>query len=129
MYRVSICLTILITVALSCKKYDTAARVSDLPASSNIDVAYGSNPSQKMDIYLPAGRTTSNTPFILIVHGGGWTGGDKGEFNAVITRFQTLLPTYAFFNINYRLFDGTNNKYPAQEDDVKAAANFIAGKL
>ena len=129
MYRVSICLTVLIAIALSCKKTESTPRVSDLPASTTMDVAYGSHWSQKMDIYLPAGRTTINTPFILIVHGGGWTGGDKGEFNAIITRLQTLLPTYAFFNINYRLFDGTNNKYPAQEDDVKAAANFIASKL
>jgi len=129
MYRVSICLTILITIALSCKKSDSTARVSDLPASSTLDVAYGPGPSQKMDIYLPAGRTTSNTPFILVVHGGGWTSGDKGEFSAVISRLQTLLPTYAFFNINYRLYDGTSNKYPAQEEDVKAAASFIVSKL
>ena len=128
MYRVSICLTVLITVALSCKKSESTARVSDLPASSTLNVSYGSHWSQTMDIYLPAGRTSSNTPFMLIVHGGGWTGGDKGEFNAVITRLQTLLPHYAFFNINYRLFDGVNNKYPAQEEDIKAAVNFINSK-
>jgi acetyl esterase/lipase len=65
---------------------------------------------------------------MVLVHGGGWTMGDKGEFNAIISRLQTMLPAYAFFNINYRLFDGTNNKYPAQEEDLKSAVNFILGK-
>ncbi len=123
-----ILITLLFTVLLGCKKSDQPARQSDLPASTTMDVAYGPHPAQKMDVYLPAGRTTSNTVFMLVVHGGGWTGGDKGEFNAIISRLQSSLPQYAFFNINYRLFDGTNNKYPAQEEDVNAAVNFINSK-
>ena len=125
MHRVSICLTVLITVLLSCKKSETPPRVSDLPAATTTDISYGSHWSQKMDVYLPAGRTTTNTKIMVVVHGGGWTGGDKGEFNAIITQLQNRLPDYAFFNINYRLFDGANNKYPAQEEDVKAAIQFI----
>jgi len=128
MYRVSIYLTVLITVLLSCKKSETPARVSDLPASTAMDVYYGSSPSQKMDIYLPAGRTTTNTKVMVVIHGGGWTGGDKGEFNTIISQLQTRLPDYAFFNINYRLFDGTFNKYPAQEDDVSNAVQLILAK-
>jgi acetyl esterase/lipase len=120
--------TILLFLGLSCSKSAQPVRQSDLPASTALDVAYGSQPSQKMDIYLPAGRTTTHTPFMIVIHGGGWTGGDKGEFNAIIARLQTLLPNYAFFNINYRVFDGANNKYPAQEEDVKAAISFISGK-
>jgi len=120
--------TIILYVLLGCKKSDQPVRVSNLGDSTSLDVAYGSNPSQKMDIYLPAGRTSTSTPFMVLVHGGGWTMGDKGEFNAIISRLQTMLPTYAFFNINYRLFDGTNNKYPAQEEDLKSAVNFILGK-
>jgi acetyl esterase/lipase len=120
--------TIILSVLLGCKKSDQPVRLSNLSDSTSLDVAYGSNPYQKMDIYLPAGRTSTNTPFMVLVHGGGWAMGDKGEFNAIITRLQTMLPTYAFFNINYRLFDGSNNKYPAQEEDLKLAVNFILGK-
>jgi acetyl esterase/lipase len=122
-------LSIIILLALlSCKKSGNVIDRSDFPPSSSMDVSYGSNPSQKMDIYLPGGRTRANTKFLVMVHGGGWTGGDKGEFNAIIARFQTILPDYAFFNINYRLFDGTNNKYPAQEEDVQSAINYILSK-
>jgi acetyl esterase/lipase len=110
------------------KKSDRPAAKSDLPSATTIDVSYGSNAAQKMDVYLPAGRTTSNTPFIVVVHGGGWTNGDKSEFNPIIAGLQTILPDYAFFNINYRLFDGANNRYPAQEQDVQAAVDFIYNK-
>ena len=34
------------------------------------DVAYGTDPRQRMDIYRPA--DPSNAPVILMVHGGGW---------------------------------------------------------
>jgi len=122
-------LSIIILLALiSCKKSGNVIDRSDLPPSSSMDVSYGNNPSQRMDIYLPEGRTRAKTKFLVMVHGGGWTGGDKGELNAIIARFQTMLPDYAFFNINYRLFDGTNNKYPAQEDDVQSAINYILSK-
>ena len=120
--------TIFLTMLLACNKSGQPARQSDLSASTTMNVAYGAHGSQTMDVYLPAGRTTTNTPFIVIIHGGGWTGGDKGEFNTVISRLQSILPGYAFFNINYRLFDGTNNKYPSQEEDVKSAVNFIVNK-
>jgi acetyl esterase/lipase len=128
MHRVSICLIILFCACMSCKKSNQTVRKSDVPDSTSIDVPYGGGLAQKMDVYLPNGRTTSSTPFILMIHGGGWTGGDKAEFNTIISRLQTILPDYAFFNINYRLFDGSNNQYPAQEEDVKLAVNFICSK-
>lgn len=93
------------------------------------DVAYGNDASQKMDIYLPAGRTTSTTKVIVLVHGGGWTAGDKAEFDPYIGTLQQRLPDYAIFNINYRLAVNNVNRFPAQENDVKAAVEFIANKL
>ena len=113
---------------ISCTKSHQTLRQGNLSDSTIIDLPYGSASAQKMDAYLPAGRTTSSTPFIVTVHGGGWTSGDKGEFNAIISRLRTMLPDYAFFNINYRVFDGTTNKYPTQEEDVKLAVNFILSK-
>lgn len=39
------------------------------------DIAYGSHPRQKMDVYLP--KDAKNAPMIVMMHGGGWTTGDK----------------------------------------------------
>ena len=117
----------LVFVFVACQKTESG-RSSDLPASSSIDIPYGAAVAQKMDIYLPAGRTTASTKFMVLIHGGGWTSGDKTDFNSYITRMQASLPDYAFFNINYQLFNGTANKFPAQEKDVKAAIDFILSK-
>lgn len=98
------------------------------PEETLTNVAYGEDPRQTMDIYLPDGRDTVSTKLMILVHGGGWTRGDKGEFNPYITALQQRLPGYAFANINYRLFDNGKNKFPAQENDMKAAVDFLMNK-
>ena len=97
-------------------------------ASTQMDVSYGSNTAQKMDVYLPANRSTTNTKVILMIHGGGWTSGDKTDFTAFVDTLKRRLPGYAIFNINYRLSASPNNLFPTQELDVKVAVEFIYSK-
>ncbi len=40
------------------------------------DVAYGTEPRQQLDLFLPDGK--SGWPVAIFVHGGSWTSGDKG---------------------------------------------------
>lgn len=94
-------------------------------AESKLDVAYGKDSLQRMDIYLPAGRTTTETKSLILIHGGGWNSGDKSNFAAYIDSFKHRLPGYAIFNINYRLVS-ESRIFPAQENDIKAAVDFIA---
>ncbi|MES2882453.1 MAG: alpha/beta hydrolase, partial [Bacteroidota bacterium] len=99
-----------------------------LPAQNIINVAYGSDAAQKMDVYLPAGRNADSTKVIIMVHGGAWSAGDKNDFNSYVPVLQQRLPGYAVVNINYRLASGTANPFPAQETDMKAALEFIIQK-
>lgn len=114
-------------ILVSCQKEENGGPV---PAQeeTQLNVAYGADPMQKMDIYLPAGRTTASTKVIIMIHGGGWTQGDKSEFTAYVDTLKRRLPGYGIFNINYRLATGTANFFPAQEIDVKAALDFIYSK-
>lgn len=91
--------------------------------------AYGADPAQKMDIYLPAGRSTATTKVMILVHGGGWVSGDKSDFTQdLIDTLKKRIPDYAIFNINYRLGAlPATNTFPTQENDVKAAVAFIHG--
>jgi acetyl esterase/lipase len=114
----------------ACNKSDTVV-VTPTPtpvaASTTMNVAYGTDPLQKMDVYLPANRTTTSTKVLIYVHGGAWVGGDKADLNgAGIDSIRARLPDYAIFNVNYRLaiFPATN-PFPAQEMDIKAAVEFI----
>jgi acetyl esterase/lipase len=133
-------ITILAIVILfsACKKKDKeiiiepAQPVVPAPAVSTNDVAYGTDPLQKFDMVLPAGRTTTTTKVLIIIHGGSWSAGDKADMTQVITSLKTSLPDYAYFNLNYRLattngITGTN-LFPTQENDVKAAVDFINSK-
>lgn len=117
-------------ILIACNKSDGNDNGNgNLSASTMKDVSYGSDAAQKMDIYLPAGRTASTTKVLVLVHGGGWTAGDKSEFDPYIATLQQRLPDYAIFNINYRLANNTNSRFPAQENDVKAAIEFMANKF
>lgn len=120
----------LLILAVSCKK-DSSEDTGTNPAiaQSFTNVAYGNDNLQKMDIYLPAGRDTVNTKLLVLIHGGAWLEGDKSDFDSNINDIKVLLPGYAIANINYRLYSNGNNKFPAQEEDVKAAINFLLGKL
>lgn len=112
---------------VSCQK-DTDNPNPVTEAVTQLNVAYGTDPQQKMDIYLPAGRSTATTKVMIMIHGGGWTQGDKSEFTAYVDTLKKRIPGYAIFNINYRLGNGTANFFPTQENDVKAALDFIYAK-
>jgi len=113
-----------VAVATSCKK-DHSTETGSNVATTMLDVAYGTNAQQKLDFYLPVGRATTTTKVLVLVHGGSWTSGDKTDLSSYVDTLKARLPGYAIFNINYRLSANPNNVFPTQENDVKAALQFI----
>jgi acetyl esterase/lipase len=114
----------------SCSKSSTDSGSGTTVAEKTMpDVAYGADAQQKMDIYLPANRSTTSTKVIIYIHGGGWIAGDKADLNgAGLDTLRKRFPDYAIFNLNYRLAAApASNPFPAQEMDVKAAVEFIYG--
>src|SRR6186997_1703486 len=122
--RNSLLLLFIIISISSCKKDDDTEQ--DMSVTM-LNVSYGTNAQQKMDVYLPANRSTSNTKVIIMIHGGGWNTGDKADFNEYVDSLKKREPSYAIFNINYRLAN-TPDLFPAQELDVKTAVEFIYNK-
>ena len=119
-----------ICIALaSCSKTDDTPAPVNIAAKTMLNEPYGTDPLQKMDIYLPANRSPVNTKALVLIHGGGWTQGDKNDFAAVIDTLKKRLPDYAIFNINYRLAGLAGNLFPTQELDTKSAIDFINGNL
>lgn len=96
----------------------------DLSEKTLLNVPYGNDALQKMDVYLPANRSSTTIKSLILIHGGGWTSGSKADFAVYIDSFKIRLPEYAIFNLNYRLVSGSN-LFPAQEHDIKAAVDFI----
>src|SRR6187431_3135347 len=119
--RNSLLLLFIIIFISSCKKDDD--KEQDMSVTM-LNVSYGTDAQQKMDVYLPANRSTASTKVIIMIHGGGWNTGDKTDFNEYVDSLKKREPSYAIFNINYRLAN-TPDIFPAQEQDVKAAVEFI----
>jgi len=92
--------------------------------------SYGPYERNKIDILLPEGRSTSKTKILVLIHGGGWIGGDKSDFSEILNKdnlenLKKEFPDIAVFSFNYRLATADQNQYPAAEQDVKAAMEYI----
>lgn len=74
-------------------------------ASAVRNVAYGSDPAQRFDIYLPA--HASDAPVFFFVHGGGWAVGDKTNPGIEDKLEYWLAKGYAVVSANYRMLPGT----------------------
>jgi acetyl esterase/lipase len=85
------------------------------------DIAYGSFSSSKMDVYLPANRNTQ-TPFVILIHGGAWVNGDKRLDTP--TQDSLLAHGIACANINYRFADNLQTHYPQMLADIDSAVNY-----
>lgn len=85
-----------IPFALLCCKKEASTSGPGTPAVSYTNMAYGSDARQVMDIFLPEGRSVEHTKTILIIHGGGWTGGDKSDMAEAVAYLKKELPQYAF---------------------------------
>lgn len=125
-FSASIALCLLLS---SCSKDDdTGTGGGSIAEKSMSNVSYGTDPQQKMDIFLPANRNAASTKVMILIHGGGWTTGDKADFAPFMDTLKKRIPDYAIFNLNYRLATlPANNAFPAQEMDIKAAIEYIFG--
>lgn len=116
-------LFLIVALASSCKKEKSADQ--NIAAQTQTNISYGTDASQKMDLYLPAGRSVDSTKLIILIHGGAWISGDKSDFASFIPVIQQKFPGYAIANINYRLATSTANHFPTQENDMKSAVDFL----
>lgn len=117
---------ILLFFTLGCNSTDEnqTPQQSNLPAQDIMNVSYGNDAEQKMDVYLPAGRN-ANTKVFILVHGGGWSGGDKADFNYVIPTLKAQFPNHAIVNINYRLATASSPAFPKQVQDIEKVIAFL----
>lgn len=99
----------------SCKKTNHAVSFKNL--------SYGSDARNKIDIYLPQNRDTT-TAMVLLIHGGGWVAGDKGDWSQEIIN-QLLNSGHAVSSMNYRY---ANGNFHNQMNDIFNAIDFMKSK-
>lgn len=87
----------------------------------HLNLAYGPDPKQVLDLYLPQGEV-SNAPVFLFLHGGGFREGDKAHYGSVAEPFVQAGVITAV--ASYRL-TGSGAHYPDQPDDVKSTVKWL----
>jgi acetyl esterase/lipase len=87
------------------------------------DVAYGTNPRQKVDIYQPAGKR--GLPIMVFFHGGGYTGGERDYTPLVHANVMTYFARNGFLGINadYRL--APEFAWPSGAQDVRWVVEWV----
>jgi triacylglycerol lipase len=86
------------------------------------DLAYGTDPRHRLDVYAPEGARGGRRPVLLFVHGGGFTGGNKSEPDSP---FYANIGAWAVDNgmvgamMTYRL--APQHQWPAAAEDVARA--------
>ena len=102
------------------EKWDgwTAALRREFP--HHLDLAYGEDPKQKLDLYLPQG-SLKDKPVLLFLHGGGFREGDRAHYGYAAGPFieNGVIVAVA----SYRLLPG--HAYPDQANDTRDALAWL----
>lgn len=98
------------------------------------DVDYlGAGREEKLDLYLPDTRLRKGPyPAVVIIHGGGWHGGDKGARREINIGTNLAKAGYVCASINYQLAkkqsrftDNLKQVWPGHLQDCKTAVRFL----
>jgi acetyl esterase/lipase len=95
----------------------------------SLNVAYGPLPAEKLDFCEPIGASTPR-PGVLLLHGGGWTAGDKSEEKSICASLASQ--GFVAASVNYRLASSSpyahpdpKDMWPAQLVDVQLAVRWM----
>ncbi|QDT40472.1 acetyl esterase [Gimesia alba] len=98
------------------------------------DVSYlGEGRTEKLDLYLPDPKFQKGPyPAVVIIHGGGWHGGDKGARREINIGTNLAKAGYVCASINYRLAkkqskftDNLKQVWPGHLQDCKTAVRYL----
>ena len=85
---------------------------TDLPYS-------GDHERCKLDLFRPAGET--NAPLVVLIHGGGWTGGDRNQYHQ--TCIALAGQGYGAVSVGYRLLDDA--AWPDMPQDIMRGLEYV----
>jgi acetyl esterase/lipase len=104
---------------------DALARHVPAGVSVRTDIAYGTDPIEKLDLYRPAGveGTGRALPTVFWIHGGGFLSGDKSQ----IANYLKIVAAagYTVIGINYSLTPRAGHPTPARQANA-ALAHIVA---
>ncbi|MGE8553631.1 MAG: alpha/beta hydrolase fold domain-containing protein [Chryseobacterium jejuense] len=113
----------------------TACKENKISLGNNIsfnkeeNLHYGNNAEQIMDLYIPNKKSSGKKEVFIMIHGGGWRGGNKSQLTFFTLSMMQRFPDRIFVNMNYRLASATQYAIPNQTEDIKSVITLLKKKL
>jgi len=113
----------LLTLLLATLALPSQSSGQEVNVEKDISYASRNNSDLHLDIYAPVSNTAETHPAVVLIHGGGWISLDKSTMRTM----GNILARSGFvaFSVDYRLFQGSQNRWPAQLDDVQLAVRWV----
>ncbi|SHE79352.1 Acetyl esterase/lipase [Chryseobacterium vrystaatense] len=119
---------IAVLLIFSCKEKKVTLG-KDISFEKEENIKYGDDSEQVMDLYIPHQEPLKKKDAFIIIHGGGWRGGDKSHLTFFTLSMMQRFPDHIFVNINYRLATSALPGIPNQTDDIDQAIKYLEKKL
>lgn len=91
-------------------------------APTKADVPYGKHARQVFDFYQA--KSSTPTPLIIFIHGGGFVVGDKSQVNPLFVQ-AALDSGISMASLNYRFVDGKDVIFPIPQHDGARAVQLL----
>ncbi len=90
--------------------------------------SYGSDPSQRYDIYYPYSTSQQPSEVLILLHGGAWGAGDKSFLLPTVRALMSQKKNLTIVNANYRLTSSKGIRLEQQLNDIKLLINHLHQK-
>jgi acetyl esterase/lipase len=99
---------------------NTAPTAGEINIVRDVPFRTISNLTLRLDRYDPP--FSGPHPAVVVIHGGAWSGGDKGDFSLAANRYLAARG-YVVYDIQYRLAPAF--RFPAALEDVECALGYV----
>jgi acetyl esterase/lipase len=99
----------------------THVRAREFTKTLNLHYTTDPNAQQSLNLYVPA--KVKNPPVLITIHGGGFEHGNDTTSKVFAEQMTTF--GMAVATLDYRLFKGQTNIFPAGISDVRCAASWL----
>lgn len=89
------------------------------------DLVYGNNDKVKLDLYQPISLNGHAAEVVILLHGGGWTSGDKSFLTPTVNTLLREGKNLAIVNMNYRVDSRAGDLLSLQLADLQNAIRFL----
>jgi acetyl esterase/lipase len=126
MRKTALAVLAVLCVANSVKAQDRPRPDAPYTVRAQMNVEYGKvgDESLRLDLYTPVELPKDPArlrPGLIMIHGGGWSGGDKAEYATFGKEMASR--GYVAASVNYRF--APKHHYPANIDDVQRAVRWL----